>query len=278
VYVVMGAPNAVINGFEARVLGMDVLLWRAQEETRTEILPEGMVAPTARTAADLNTIVDSWLLFGKLSVVAKRQTANYVGANGKRDRTDREHPWMVTMTLSDAEVKGKVSSFGKKVGQLVLGFEKRDAPLHLPRQMQKPPRPWSVTGRKYSRPSFRGGYSKRPYQPWDSTRPYTAPSSSWSGNNQSRDANSWSNWGGSEYDNNSSSCQGHGSGYGGGGRSNTGYARSVMRPASKKAKGPSEEDTLRDMPTKATGSYRGNPTGIAAMTEKGGSARRYKKE
>jgi hypothetical protein len=51
-----------------------------------------------------------------------------------------------------------------------------------------------------------------------------------------------------------------------------------MRPASKKAKGPSEEDTLRDMPTKATGSYRGNPTGIAAMTEKGGSARRYKKE
>jgi hypothetical protein len=142
----MGAPNAVRNGFEARVLGMDVLLWRAQEETRTEILPEGMVAPTARTAADLNTIVDSWLLFGELSVVAKRQTANYVGANGKRDRTDREHPWMVTMTLSDAEVKGKVSSFGKKVGQLVLGFEKRDAPLHLPRQMQKPPRPWSVTG------------------------------------------------------------------------------------------------------------------------------------
>jgi hypothetical protein len=41
-----------------------------------------------------------------------------------------------------------------------------------------------------------------------------------------------------------------------------------MGSASKKAKGPSEEDTLRGMLAKATGSYRGNPAGIAALTEK----------
>jgi hypothetical protein len=52
------------------------------------------------------------------------------------------------MALSDAKVNGRPGSFGKKVGQMVLGFEKRDAPLHLQRRMQKPPRPWQATGRK----------------------------------------------------------------------------------------------------------------------------------
>jgi hypothetical protein len=41
-----------------------------------------------------------------------------------------------------------------------------------------------------------------------------------------------------------------------------------MEPASKKAKGQNEEDTLRGMLEKATGRYRGNPAGIAAMTER----------
>jgi hypothetical protein len=63
VYVVMGEPSKIRNAHEARVLGMDVLLWRAQGETRTEILPEGMVAPTARKAEDLNKIVESWLQY-----------------------------------------------------------------------------------------------------------------------------------------------------------------------------------------------------------------------
>jgi hypothetical protein len=82
---------------------------------------------------------------------------------------------------------------------------------------------------------------------------------SWSGNDQPRASNSWSNSGGPWYDNNGGSRQGHGSGYGGGGRSNPGHARSVMEPTSK-AKGASEEDTLRDMLAKATHNYRGDPT------------------
>jgi hypothetical protein len=41
-----------------------------------------------------------------------------------------------------------------------------------------------------------------------------------------------------------------------------------MEPKSKKAKRPSEEDTLRGMLAKATDNYRGNPAGVAALTEK----------
>ena len=103
------------------------------------------------------------------------------------------------MTMSDAEVEGRPSSFGKLVGQLVLGFQKRDAPMHIQRRMQKPPRPWSTTGRKKVAPSPRGGYrySKQPYQPYDSRRPYNAPSDRTSG------GNSRSRGGGSGWDNGS---------------------------------------------------------------------------
>jgi hypothetical protein len=92
VYVVMGAPNAVRNAVEARVLGTDMLPWRAaRDETRKEILPEGMAAPTAGAAADLREVVGSWLQLGGLSSIAKRQTANHV-AYGKRVRSDKERP------------------------------------------------------------------------------------------------------------------------------------------------------------------------------------------
>ena len=91
----MEAPNAVRNAFEARVLGMDVLLWRAQDEARTEILPEGMAAPTACTAADLRKVVEMWLQLGELSAIAKRQSANHT-AYGKRDtdRTESTPGWL----------------------------------------------------------------------------------------------------------------------------------------------------------------------------------------
>jgi hypothetical protein len=119
-------------------------LWRALDETRKEILPDGMATPTERTTEDLSTIVDSWLQYGDLSIVAKRQSANNV-AYGKRVRTDREHPWMVTM--HDGAVRREGGWQNRKlweegVGQMALGFEKGDAPLHLQRRMQKPPRPW----------------------------------------------------------------------------------------------------------------------------------------
>jgi hypothetical protein len=41
-----------------------------------------------------------------------------------------------------------------------------------------------------------------------------------------------------------------------------------MEPAPKKAKVQNEEDTFREMLVKATDRYRGNPSGIAAMTER----------
>ena len=147
VYVVMGEPRKIINAHEASTLGMDILLWRAQETTRKEILPDDIAEPEKRTLKDLKRIVETWLQYGELSIVSKRQTALHF-AYGKRARTDVEPPWMVTMTMSDAKVEGKGSSFGKLVGQLVLGFEKRDAPMHIQRRMQKAPRPWSTGGRK----------------------------------------------------------------------------------------------------------------------------------
>ena len=84
VCVVMGEPKAVRNAHEARVLGKDMLLWRARDETHKDIIPEGMAAPTERTAEDLNKIVDSWLQHGELGTIAKRQTA-FNFAYGKRE-------------------------------------------------------------------------------------------------------------------------------------------------------------------------------------------------
>ena len=86
---------------------------------------------------------------------------------------------MVTLTMSDAKVGPGIrscSSFGKLVGQLVLGFEKRDAPMHIQRRMQRPPRPWSTTGRKRAGTSARGRNSKQPDQTHDSRRPVAPPS------------------------------------------------------------------------------------------------------
>ena len=139
VYVVMGEPSKILNAHEATTLGMDILLWRAQEETRNEIRPDGIAAPKKRSAEELKRMVETWLQYGELSIVSKRQTSlNY--AYGKRARTDVEPPWMITMTMSDAKVDPSIricSSFGKLVGQLVLGFEKRDAPMHIQRRMQR---------------------------------------------------------------------------------------------------------------------------------------------
>ena len=95
--------------------------------------------------------------------------------------------------------------------------------------------------------------------------PHTAPSDR-SGDNQTG-GSSRSNWGGSGWDN-ISRRQDSSGGDNGGGRSSTGSARAVMEPAPKKAKVQNEEDTFREMLVKATDRYRGNPSGIAAMTER----------
>ena len=56
VYVVMGEPSKILNAHEATTLGMDILLWRAQEDTRKEILPDGIAAPEARSAISQSTV------------------------------------------------------------------------------------------------------------------------------------------------------------------------------------------------------------------------------
>jgi hypothetical protein len=54
-----------------------------------------MAAPMERMTEDLHKIVDSWLQYGELSIIAKRQTA-FNFAFDKRARTDVEHPWVVS--------------------------------------------------------------------------------------------------------------------------------------------------------------------------------------
>jgi hypothetical protein len=256
VYVVMGEPSKILNAHEATTLDMVILLWRAQEETRNEILPDGIAVPEARSTEDLKRIVETWLQYGELSIVSKRQTALHY-AYGKRDRNEVEPPWMVTITMSDAKVgpgSRSCSSFGKLVGQLVLGFEKRDAPMYIQRRMQKPPRPWCTGGRKKAATSGRG--RSMPAEPWrrqqedrtdgDSRRPDQTRDSRWTGQ-----------WNGSR-------------GQGSGKRAGQGnYARAVMQPTQKKEKvTPTEEATFKSMLEKATDRFRGNPSGIAAITER----------
>ena len=125
VHVVMRAANAVRNATEARTQGKDVLnVARTRSDGYVDSSPRHTAAPTARTQTDLDNILGH-CGFSELSIVAKRQMANGVGAYGKRERTEKEHPWMATTTLSAAKMDdGK--SVGKKVGHMVLGFEKRD--------------------------------------------------------------------------------------------------------------------------------------------------------
>jgi hypothetical protein len=210
----MGATNAVRNATEARALGKDVLMWCAQEVTDTSILPQDTATPTARTQTDLDNIIDHWLQFGELSIVAKRQVVNGVGAYGKSERTEKEHPWVVTMTLP--------------VGQIVLGFEKREAPLHVQRRMSKPPKPWAAEGRRQERQTYRQG----------------AQRSGWTGSSSGGSASGHAGgaWSGSSWSNSGGSWSGHNNGSG----SNYGNSRSILSPATQ-AKSKSEEDTLRDL-------------------------------
>jgi hypothetical protein len=275
VCVVMGEPKAVRNAHEARVLGKDMLLWRARDETRKrkEILPEDMAAPTERTAEDLNKIVGSWLQYGELGIIAKRQTA-FNFAYDKRARTGVEHPWMVTMAMSDAKVDGRPGSFGKKVGQMVLGFEKRDAPLHLQRRIQKPPSTGpqgrgNPLGEKNSGSSFRASEADTARDPNSLTIPRGPTLPPPAGQATTRPAVAAGRTGVAPGGTTAAAGrQGSSGGDNGGGRSSTGSARAVMEPAPKKAKVQNEEDTFREMLVKATDRYRGNPSGIAAMTER----------
>ena len=93
------------------------------------LLPEGVVNPKERTEEHVHAIVGHWLEHGELSTVGKRTVAQSRNTNtGQRDRDERNHPWMVLITLSNERMStGK--RLGKTVGQEVihpkLDFKKR---------------------------------------------------------------------------------------------------------------------------------------------------------
>jgi hypothetical protein len=47
--------------------------------------------------------MESWLEYRELSIVARRQKANQTARDQRRERTERDSPWMATLTLSDTE-------------------------------------------------------------------------------------------------------------------------------------------------------------------------------
>jgi hypothetical protein len=75
-----------------------------------------MTAPEARTAVETEEILSTWLEHGDLSIVARRLSAP-VRYRGKRDRHDKDSPWVVAMTLSAEERMPTGQVLGKAVGQ-----------------------------------------------------------------------------------------------------------------------------------------------------------------
>jgi hypothetical protein len=119
------------------MVGKDMLTWLAKECVIFRLLPGGMGHPKDRTEEHVQAIVDHWLEHGELSIVGKRTVAqsrkNYTH---QRDRDERDHPWMVVITLSsEMVITGK--QLGKTVGQEVLSFQGRDAPLEIQNRMHQ---------------------------------------------------------------------------------------------------------------------------------------------
>ena len=87
---------------QARMVGKDMLTWLAKECVIFRLLPGGMGHPKDRTEEHVQATVDHWLEHGELSTVGKRTVAQSRHAKtGQRDRDERNHPWMVIITLSN---------------------------------------------------------------------------------------------------------------------------------------------------------------------------------
>jgi hypothetical protein len=138
VYVVMGTANAVRNATEARASGehMKQLIRRFCLQTQLH----RRRAPR-RTWGKYWTFGLSLVSSAPLPIVPKGRLRT-TRASIRQARQDRER---ATVDGHDDTVGGhdgrRQGSFGKKIGQTILGFEKRDAPLHLQRRMSTPPRP-----------------------------------------------------------------------------------------------------------------------------------------
>ena len=91
--------------------------------------------------------MEHWQEHRELSIVGKRTVAQSRHAKtGQRDRDERNHPWMVIITLSNERMStGK--SLGKAVGQEVISFQRSKAPLEIQDRMHQQIRAWRVIKR-----------------------------------------------------------------------------------------------------------------------------------
>jgi hypothetical protein len=128
------------------MVGKDMLTRLAKECVIFRLLGS-MGHPKDRTEKHVHAIVDHWLEHGELSIVEKRTVAqsrnNYTQQRG---RDERDHPWMVVITLSsEMVITGK--RLGKTAGQEVLSFQRRDAPLEIQNRVHQQIRAWRIVKR-----------------------------------------------------------------------------------------------------------------------------------
>ena len=117
-------------------MGKDILEWLAKECIISRLLPEGMVSPEKRTEENVRDIGEHWWAHGGISIVGKRTIAQSRSQTGQRERDERNHPWVVVITLSDEKLNtGK--SLGKTLGQEVVSFQRSKAPLAIQNRMHQ---------------------------------------------------------------------------------------------------------------------------------------------
>jgi hypothetical protein len=82
------------------------------------------------------------LEYGDLSTFPKKRTAQQHNRHTQqRERGERENPWLVALMLSsEAMNSGKV--LGKAMGQEVLSFQRRGAPLEMSSRMHQQVQVW----------------------------------------------------------------------------------------------------------------------------------------
>jgi hypothetical protein len=141
--VVACTPRLVTSAIQAKHLGKDVLMWLGKECSNEKLLPGGMVKPEEQTDEHVLAVLEHWLEHGDRSSIdpknIKAQQRNRY--TQQRERGERDYPWMVKMPLSSALMpSGKV--LGKAVGQEVLSFQRRDAPLEISSLMNQQVRAW----------------------------------------------------------------------------------------------------------------------------------------
>jgi hypothetical protein len=156
VYVVSCTPRLVKTAHQARMVGKDILEWLAKDCVMFRLLPEGVVNPKERTEEHVHAIAEHWLEHGELSIVGKRAVAQSRNKHtDQRERDERNHPWMVVITLS-SEMMSTGKLLGKTAGQEVVSFQRSKAPLEIQNRMHQQIRAWRVLKRDRGQSSGSG--------------------------------------------------------------------------------------------------------------------------